>query len=235
MGSQFEIVDSLRRAAARGAFVAPRVVAVGPMIESPAAMVGILKGASHDDSIRASHDRLLLSSPAQATRSVDSLAKLGVDMIKARDFTDAPTYWAIAGAARRNGLSFVGHAPFGLAIDPAALADSGQRSMEHWFFPLDLFTVPSAEYARIVSAYAAHGTALTPTLGAWRQHRFTIDSLSVLLAIALRDPRAATASGPSAAAARPSFFKRIRIRFLRRSGCASNMRRPTQASRSGLR
>jgi imidazolonepropionase-like amidohydrolase len=193
MGSQFEVVDSLRRAAARGDLAAPRIVAAGPMIENAAAMQGILKGASHDDSVRATHDRLLLSSPAQAIRSVDSLAKLGVDMIKGRDFADAPTYWAIAGAARRAGLSLVGHAPFGLAIEPSALADSGQRTMEHWFYPLDLFTVPPAEYARIVNAYATHGTALTPTLGAWRQHRFTVDSLGALLAVALHDPRADTA------------------------------------------
>ncbi len=193
MGSQFEVVDSLRRAAMRGAFIAPRILAVGPMIENSAAMTGILKGASHDDSVRATHDRLLLSSPAQASRAVDSLATLGVDMIKGRDFTDAATYWAIADAARRHGLSFVGHAPFGLPIDAAALADSGQRSIEHWFFPLDLFTAPQAEYARIVGAYAARGTALTPTIGAWRQHRFIVDSLSSLLAVALADPRAATA------------------------------------------
>ncbi|MEO5818359.1 MAG: amidohydrolase family protein [Gemmatimonadaceae bacterium] len=193
MGSQFETVDSMRHAAARGAFTAPRVLAAGPMIENAAAMVGILKGASHDDSLRALHDRLPLPSPSEATRSVDSLARLGVDMIKGRDFADAPTYWAIAAAARRNGLSFVGHAPFGLAVDAAALADSGQRSIEHWFFPLDLFTVPAAEYARVVRAYAAHGTALTPTLGAWRQHRFVVDSLRAFIAVALRDPRAATA------------------------------------------
>ncbi len=193
MGSHFEVVDSLRRAAARGTFLAPRVLAAGPMIENAAAMKGILAHASHDDSLRASHERLLLATPDHATHSVDSLAALGVDMIKARDFTDAPTYWAIANAARRHGLSLVGHAPFGLPVSPAALADSGQRSMEHWFFPLDLFTIPAADYARIVSAYATHGTALTPTLGAWRQHRFTVDSLSSLLASALRDERARTA------------------------------------------
>jgi imidazolonepropionase-like amidohydrolase len=191
MGGRFEDVDALRRAIASGALAGPRIFATGPQIENAAAVADMLKDATADDSLRARRDRLVLSTPAVAARAVDSLAKLGVDAIKARDFADAATYWAIANAARRNGIALVGHAPFGLDVDPIALADSGQRSLEHWYFPTDLPTRPRAEYERIVAAYARNGTALVPTLDAWRQHRFTADSLVRMRAAMRRDARAA--------------------------------------------
>ena len=192
MGGSVEAIDTLRRAIASGALVGPRILATGPQIENAAAVADLLRDAPASDSARARRDRLVLSSPAEATRAVDSLARLGVDAIKARDFTDAATYWAIANAARRHGLALVGHAPFGLPVDPIALADSGQRSLEHWYYPTDLFTLPRVERERIVAAYARNGTALVPTLVAWRQHRFTVDSLVQMLAAMRRDARAAS-------------------------------------------
>jgi imidazolonepropionase-like amidohydrolase len=175
MGGQFEAVDSLRRAIAAGRIVGPRIFAAGPMIENADAMRGILANATHDDSLIARHDRLLITNPAEATRAVDSLARLGVDMIKGRDFADVPTYWAIANAARRVGRPFVGHPPPG--VNPFALADSGQRSVEHWYYPNELTQLPAAEYDSLVAAYVKHGTAFVPTLRAWHQHRLTVDTL----------------------------------------------------------
>jgi len=191
MGGSVETIDALRRAIASSTLVGPRIFAMGPQIENAATVADLLRGATADDSAHARRDRLVLSTPAQATRAIDSLAKLGVDGIKGRDFADVATYWAIANAARRHGLPFFGHAPFGLDVDPIALADSGQRSLEHWYFPTDLPSRPRAEYERIVAAYARNGTALVPTLDAWRQHRFTVDSLERMLAAMRRDRRAA--------------------------------------------
>ena len=191
MGGSVEAIDSLRRAIASGALVGPRIFATGPQIENAATVADLLRGATAADSARARRDRLVLSTPAEAARAVDSLAKLGVDAIKGRDFADASTYWAIANAARRNGIAMVGHAPFGLDVDPIALADSGQRSLEHWYYPTDLPSRPRAENERIVAAYARNGTAFVPTLAAWRQHRFTVDSLVQMLAAMRRDARAA--------------------------------------------
>jgi imidazolonepropionase-like amidohydrolase len=191
MGGSVEAIDSLRCAIASGALVGPRIFAMGPQIENAATVADLLRGATADDSAHARRDRLVLSGPAEATRAVDSLAKLGVNGIKGRDFADVATYWAIAKAARRHGLPFFGHAPWGLDVDPIALADSGQRSIEHWYYPTDLPSRPRAEYVRIVAAYARNGTALVPTLGAWRQHRFIVDSLERMIATMHRDRRAA--------------------------------------------
>ncbi|MEO7458201.1 MAG: amidohydrolase family protein [Gemmatimonadaceae bacterium] len=190
MGSEVHALSRLRDAVRRGDRLGPRILMAGPMIESVDAMRGILERASAADSARAVGDRLVVRSPAAAASGVDSLARLGVDMIKARDFTDAATYWAIARAARAAHLPFVGHAPFGLPVAAEAVADSGQRTLEHWYFPTDLFSRPREEYERAVAAYARNRTAFAPTFQAWRQHRFTVDSLDALLAIAAADPRA---------------------------------------------
>ncbi|MEP6508407.1 MAG: amidohydrolase family protein [Gemmatimonadales bacterium] len=196
MGTTLQGIDSARASIASGALVGPHIVAAGPMIESPEAMRGILAGRSSPDSAIVCRVYLPLASPAAATRAVDSIARLGANLIKGRDFIDAPTYWAVANAARRNGLAFVGHAPFGLAIDPVALADSGQRSLEHWYFPVDLMGLPKPDYDRIVGAYVRNGTTLDPTLTAWRPHRYTVDSLEKMLAAARVDPRAKQLPGP---------------------------------------
>src|SRR5512138_2944764 len=175
MGGKLEAMDSLRRQVRSGQLAGPRILAVGPMIENADAMRYILDGATPADSELARGDRLLVSSPAAAVRAVDSLARLGVDMIKARDFADVPTYWAIANEARRVGRPFVGHPPAG--VDPFALADSGQRSVEHWYYPNELTKLPRATYDSLVAAYARHRTAFTPTLRAWHPHRLTVDTL----------------------------------------------------------
>ena len=78
------------------------------------------------------------------------------------------------------------------AVDPAALADSGQHSIEHWYFPGDLPSRPRPEYERIVAAWVRNGVVYDPTIGAWRSHRFTVDSLERMLAAAEHDSRAAS-------------------------------------------
>ncbi len=115
-------------------------------------------------------------------------------MIKARDFADVPTYWAIANAARRVDRPFVGHPPPG--VDPFALADSGQRSVEHWYYPNELTDWPGPRYDSLVAAYITHGTAFVPTLRAWHQHRMTTDTLERELAAIRADarPRASRAA-----------------------------------------
>jgi imidazolonepropionase-like amidohydrolase len=193
MGGRFETVDSLRREVLSGRLVGPRVFAVGPQIEHAASMQYIRTQGSSDVQASAPWDRLELLTPEAATRAVDSLARLGVDFIKGRNFQDAATYWAVAAAARRAGKMFVGHPPVG--IDPIALADSGQRTVEHWYSPDDLPKRPRAEYDRIVAAYLKRGTAFVPTLSAWNDHRFVIDSMRRQLATALGDLRAARLPG----------------------------------------
>src|SRR5215212_3422490 len=75
MGGSVEAIDSLRHAIASGALVGPRIFATGPQIETAAAVADLLRGAIADDSAHARHDRLVLTTPDEAARAVDSLAK----------------------------------------------------------------------------------------------------------------------------------------------------------------
>ncbi len=193
MGGRFETIDSLRREVRSGRLVGPRVFAVGPQIEHAASMQYILTKGSSDVRESAPWDRLELLTPAAATRAVDSLVRLGVDFIKGRNFEDAATYWSVAAAARRAGRLFVGHPPVG--IDAIALADSGQRTVEHWYYPDNLPKLAPAEYDRIIAKYRTNGIAFVPTLSTWNDHRFVIDSMNAQLASALNDPRAARLPG----------------------------------------
>lgn len=193
MGGRFETVDSLRREILAGRLVGPRLFAVGPQIEHAASMQYIRTQGSSDVQAAARWDRLELRTPEAATWAVDSLNVLGVDFIKGRNFQDAATYWAVAAAARKAGRPFVGHPPVG--IDAIAMADSGQRTVEHWYYPNNLPKLAPEEYDRIVSAYRRTGTAFVPTLSTWNDHRFVLDSMRRQLAVALGDPRATRLPG----------------------------------------
>ncbi len=179
MGGQLQVIHQMRRDIADGRIAGPGIVAAGPQIESPKSIVSDLAGATATERARALLDRVVVSDPASAQRVVDSLAALGVDFIKVRNFADADTYWAIARAARRHNLSMVGHAP-PFAMDWMAIADSGQRSLEHWYYPTALMDKPPAERRDIVAAYRRNGTAMAPTMMAWRAHRWPYDSVRVM-------------------------------------------------------
>ncbi len=188
LGGQFESVDSLRRAIAQGRIIGPRILASGPQIENADAFRGILADATvRGDTLALYRNRVLVENPAQAKRVVDSLVRLGVDMIKARNVPDVATYWAIANAARKANRPFVAHP---LAnIDPFALADSGQHSVEHWIYPNNLASMPQTTRDSLIALYARKGTAFVPTLRAWNQHRLTVDTLERALRAASADKR----------------------------------------------
>lgn len=181
MGGELGVIRQYRSEIATGAVVGPRILSSGPALESPASIKGILETASKPESARASLDRVLVPDVRAANKAIDSLAALGVDFIKSRSYASNDVYWAIASGARSHGLRFAGHAPFELVIDPMAFADSGNESLEHWYYPLDLMKLPDSTYQRVIAAFARRHTAMVPTLGAWRQHRFTYDSLRVAL------------------------------------------------------
>jgi predicted amidohydrolase YtcJ len=60
------------------------------------------------------------------------------------------------------------------------VADSGQRSLEHWYYPTELLGMPPREYQSIIDAYVRNGTAMDPTMIAWRARRWTYDSVRIL-------------------------------------------------------
>jgi hypothetical protein len=125
---------------------------------------------------------LLVRTPQDAERAIDSLAALRVDFVKVHNGMPPAAYFAAARAARRRGLTFAGHVfP---PLTPEAASDSGQRSQEHLSgmmndcTPADSLAIGAAhpiqrflfgECARapmraVADRLAKNGTWVTPTL-----------------------------------------------------------------------
>ena len=136
MGGNFARLLDRRRQIEAGTLTGPRVKLAGPILESPRFLQMIARfeqnvGTPPEESIGA--ERIGVGSPEDAARAVDSIARLGADFVKIRTVANPATYFAILREAKRAGLPVAGHTPYGM--DPATVADSGQKSMEHGFFP----------------------------------------------------------------------------------------------------
>lgn len=145
---------------AAGGRVGPTLRIAGPYLESgtnaarqhntpPAEMVEPVE-----------RTRVGVASPGDAERIVAAIAARGVDHLKIRTTQDRETYLAIGAAARRHGLALVGH------WQPYSFEDffaSGQRSVEHAFYPpLDKW--PPADRRALFERMARDAIAYVPTL-----------------------------------------------------------------------
>lgn len=102
--------DEIQRGSRRG----PRIYFSGPYINGP-----------RNDTL----NRIIVRTPAEGERAVDSLANLGVDFVKTHVGIPRETYFAILRRARLRHLKVASHIPRGIAAWEAA--DSGAASIEH--------------------------------------------------------------------------------------------------------
>src|SRR6266446_10388395 len=72
---------------------------------------------------------IVVVTPAEADAAVRKLKAEGVDFIKVQSRLKPDAYFAIAEAARKENIRFVGHVPD--SISPAQASDAGQASIEH--------------------------------------------------------------------------------------------------------
>jgi imidazolonepropionase-like amidohydrolase len=114
MGSELQVILPMRDRIARGELLGPEIVAAGPVLDAAPAHWPW---------------RRRVDSAAEAEVAVRSLKQAGVDFIKVHDSTPREAYFAIAAAAKREGLPFAGHVPGAVRIEEAAKA--GQASIEH--------------------------------------------------------------------------------------------------------
>jgi len=113
----FGQIRQLRADIAAGRRAGPQIVAAGPILDGPAPQLQTISVAVAD--------------AATARREVARLKAEGADFIKLFNGLPRPAYYAIATAAREQGLPFAGHVP--LAISAREAAEAGQRSIEHLF------------------------------------------------------------------------------------------------------
>lgn len=114
MGGYVESIFPLRKEIAEGKRLGPQIVTPGPYLDG------------NPPSFRPS---LVVTNTAEANEVVRQLVKRGVDFIKVQSILSRDAYFAIAAAAQREHMVFVGHVPD--HVTAAEAADAGQHSIEH--------------------------------------------------------------------------------------------------------
>src|SRR5713101_2285723 len=114
MGGYLESLNPLRKEIAEGKRLGPRIFTPGPYL---------------DGSPPSFQPSLVVTNSVAASEDVHQLVALGVDFIKVQSMLSRDAYFAIAKAAQREHITFVGHVPDQLAA--AEAADAGQHSIEH--------------------------------------------------------------------------------------------------------
>ncbi len=162
MGGEFAVIQAMRAKVTSGALLGPRIKAAGPILESPRFIQVIerLTGVSR------ARERIGVANAEDAKRTVDSLAKMGVDFLKIRTNASRESYLAIAAEAKRAGLPLVGHAPQGLSLIEAA--EAGQRSFEHLPVHLGNSRLENADLKEVSQILIKNGVRMVPTMVAGR-------------------------------------------------------------------
>ena len=117
LGGDLKESGYVRQEVRAGRMLGPDVLIAGPILDG----VQITKARPLG--------RLAVPTPESARRAVDSLATIGVDVIKVHSQTPRASYFAILDQARKHHLVVAGHVPDGVLATEAI--DSGQRTIEH--------------------------------------------------------------------------------------------------------
>lgn len=171
MGGSLADLAGWRRRIAADSLEGPRIVASGPALAGPPAQPG--------------NDRWIVRNAREAEQAVDSLARLGAQLIKVHDGISRATLLAILRAARGRNLKVAGHLP--PRTDPAEMARAGFTGIEHLEFvpdwcgmlfepagpetpdrPVPPLECDPAHMDSLVGRLAAAGVWLDPTISMFR-------------------------------------------------------------------
>src|SRR5690242_3110723 len=114
MGGYLESLVPLREEIKKGKRLGPQIFYAGPYL---------------DGSPPSFQPSFVVVNREQASEDVRQLVQRGVDFIKMQSMLSRDAYFAIAEAARREKIPFVGHVPD--QVTAAEAADAGQHSIEH--------------------------------------------------------------------------------------------------------
>lgn len=170
-----------------GTLLAPRIAAVGTLVDGPAGAETTQIGSALPGPTAN-----IVSTPEEARQFVREVKAAGVDFVKTYSSLSRDAYLIIAHEAKKQGIPFAGHVPF--AVDAAEAAAAGQRSMEHLNQILEssstrsqeLFQVPGREWSskheklmldtfdegslrKLIALLAKNQTWQVPTLVIWRR------------------------------------------------------------------
>jgi imidazolonepropionase-like amidohydrolase len=114
MGGYLESLIPLRKEIAEGKLLGPSIITPGPYL---------------DGSPPSFQPSLVVTTRSQSDAAVHRLVARGVDFIKVQSILSRDAYFAVAQAAQREHIVFVGHVPD--RVTAAEAADAGQHSIEH--------------------------------------------------------------------------------------------------------
>jgi imidazolonepropionase-like amidohydrolase len=114
MGGYIESLRPLREEIRGGKRIGPRIFYAGRYLDGDP--------PSFEPSI-------VVTNAKQAADDVQELVAQGVDFIKVQSILSRTAYFAIAGAAKQQHISFVGHVPD--RVTAAEASEAGQKSIEH--------------------------------------------------------------------------------------------------------
>jgi imidazolonepropionase-like amidohydrolase len=159
MGAErFAVAKAWRDSIAAGEIAGPRMRIAGPVVENPRWLAGARRMIDASGTPWTLYERFGPASPAEAVRWVDSVAALGANHVKVRNWPDTATARALVERARERGLPVVGHGnePF---------PRTGVATLEHGVWP----PLRASDAARdsLWKRLAAGGTAMVPTLVTW--------------------------------------------------------------------
>jgi imidazolonepropionase-like amidohydrolase len=181
----FARVRAWRDSIAAGQRIGPRMKIASPVVENPRWLAAVRTMQEREGQ---NTDWLAFrfgpSTPEQAIAFVDSVARLGADHVKVRNYPAPEVLRALMKRARERGLPVVAHTHGGMR--PAEASAAGMASFEHGFFP----GIGESRAGRdsVYRELILNGTAIVPTLVTWRGRVVSGDSLLVL-ARADGDPR----------------------------------------------
>lgn len=179
VGSRLEEIRELQNRIATGEIVGPRIRTSGPIFESAEWMRRAFQIVPPDHPVWKEAPRVQVTT-ANAQALVDSLARAGVDFIKARNVS-GNEFLALAAATERAHLPFASHTPAGVPMDQAA--DAGLDSFEHAETVVSRWgNAPADVRRRMYVGVAARGALVTPTLVADQEDTVSEARLQELIA-----------------------------------------------------
>ncbi len=141
-------VREWRRLQLDGSLIAPRIAAVGTLVDGPAGVE-----TTNLPALQPGPTANSVSTPEEARQFVREVKAAGIDFVKTYSSLSREAYFAIADEAKKQAIPFAGHVPF--LVDAAEASSAGQRSMEHLNQILEssssrsheLFQVPGREWS----------------------------------------------------------------------------------------
>jgi hypothetical protein len=155
---RFSEAKAWRDSIAAGALLGPRMRIASPIVESADWLAAVKRMGERAGIPWTLGERFGPGSAAEAVTWVDSVAALGADHIKVRNWPAPEISSALVERARQRRLPVVGHGnePF---------PRTGVATLEHQIWPP--LTISHAARNSVWRQFAAHRTALVPTLVTW--------------------------------------------------------------------